>query len=51
MVLYKYTFAETQEFFAIANEIKRKEEIISKMSPRLQGFIRRWQERAATMVA
>ena len=51
MVLYKYTFAETQEFFAIADQIKKKEEIISKMSYSLQGFIRRWKERAATMVA
>lgn len=51
MTLYKYTLHETKEFFAIANEIKRKEQVISTLSPRLQGFIRRWKARAATTVA
>jgi hypothetical protein len=39
MALYKLNTAETQEFFRVANDLKKK----PTFSPRLQGMMKRWK--------
>jgi hypothetical protein len=45
MTLYKLTLTETHEFFKVAAELQDKQTLYNNMSIRLQGFMKRWQER------